>query len=184
MFDSLKAAIHDLLHGNVAPGDRRAAIAEMKRALVSAKLGVEDVRGGVEQTRRKLAAEREQLATVQRRKTLAEGISDAETVALAVKYEQQHAERIAVLERKLGAQEAEASLAERELGEMMTQLKSANAGVGSGAPAAGPSDADLGLPDDAALHAELDGLVRQRARSEADAAAEERLAELKRKMGQ
>jgi phage shock protein A len=185
MFDSLKAAIHDLLHGNVAPGDRRAAIAEMKRALVSAKLGVEDVREGVEQTGRKLAAEREQLATVQRRKALAEGISDAETVALAVKYEQQHAERIAVLERKLGAQEAEASLAERELGEMMTQLKSANAGVGSGAPPGeGPSDADLGLPDDAALHAELDGLVRQRARSEADAAADARLAELKRKMGQ
>lgn len=184
MFDSLKAAIHDLLHGNVAPGDRRAAIAEMKRALVSAKLGVDDVREGVEVTRRKLASEREQLATVQRRKALAEGIADAETVALATKYEQQHAERIAVLERKLDAQEAEASLAERELGEMMTQLKSASAGVGSGAPPPGPGDADLGLPDDGALRSELDGLARLRARSDAEAAAEERLAELKRRMGQ
>lgn len=184
MFESLKAAVQDLLHGNVAPVDRRAAIADMKRALVSAKLGVEDLRQGVEQTRNKLATEREQLATVQRRKALAEGISDAETVALAVKYEQQHAERIAVLARKLDAQEAEASLAERELGEMMTQLKSASAGVGSGAPAAGPGDEELGLRDDSRLHSELDGLARERARGEADAAADAKLAELKRKMGQ
>lgn len=184
MFDSLKAAIHDLVHGNVPPGDRRAAIAEMKRALVSAKLGVEDLREGVEQTNRRLAAERDGRATMQRRKGLAEGIQDAETVALAMKYEQQHAERVAVLERKLGAQEAEASLAERELGEMMTQLKSASAGVGSGAPPSGPSDEDLGLPDDARLHSELDGLARQRARSDADAAAEAKLAELKKRMEQ
>jgi len=66
----------------------------------------------------------------------------------------------------------------------MTQLKSASAGVGSGAPAPGPTDADLGLPDAAALHAELDGLARQRARSAAEAAADERLAELKKRMGQ
>jgi phage shock protein A len=184
MFESLKGAIHDLLHGNVAPGDRRTAIADMKRALVSAKLGVEDLREGVEQTRRKLGTEREQFTTAQRRKTLAEGIGDAETVALAVKYEQQHGERIAVLERKLEAQEAEASLAERELGEMMTQLKTASTGVGSGAPTPGPTDADLGLPDDSALHSELDGLARQRARADADAAADEKLAELKKRMGQ
>ena len=68
---------------------------------------------------------------------MAEGINDAETVALAVKYEQQHGAHVAVLERKLEAQEAEAQLAEGELGEMMSQLKAANAGVGSGtAPAA------------------------------------------------
>ncbi|MFI5310649.1 MAG: hypothetical protein ACHQQ3_05420 [Gemmatimonadales bacterium] len=184
MFESLKAAVHDLLHGNVAPADRREAIAGMKRALVSAKLGVEDLREGVEQTRRKLAAEREQLSTVQRRKVLAEGINDAETVALAVKYEQQHGERVAVLERKLQAQEDEASLAERELGEMMSQLKAAGAGVGSGAPPPLSSDEDLGLRDDSRLHAELDGLARARARGDAEAAAEAKLAELKRKMGQ
>lgn len=183
MFDSLKSTIQDLLHGRVAPGDRRAAIAGMKHALASARLGVEDLREGVEHTRRRLMAEREQLVTVQRRKVLAEGISDAETVALAVKYESQHAERIAVFERKLEAQEAEATLAERELGEMMAQVKAANAGVGSGLPPAGPTDEELGLRDDSRLHAELDGLARQHARSDAADAADAMLAELKRKMG-
>ena len=89
-----------------------------------------------------------------------------------------------MLERKVEVQEAEAALAERELAEMMEALKSANAGVGSGAPPSGPADEELGLPDDAALHAELDGLARQRARSDADAAADAKLAELKRRMGQ
>ena len=189
MFESLKSTIQDLLNGRVAPTDRRAAIYEMKRALVSAKLGVEDLREGVEITRRKLDTEREQLATVQRRKTLAEGINDAETVALAVKYEQQHGEHVAVLGRKLEAQEAEAELAERELAGMMSQLKAANAGVGSntdptGTHAGGISDEELGLPDDSKLHAELDNLARANRRSAADADAEAKLAELKKRMGQ
>lgn len=188
MFESLKATLHDLLNGRVSPADRRAAIYQMKSALVSAKLGVDDLREGVEVTRRKLAAERDQLATVQRRKALAEGINDAETVALAVKYEQQHGEHVAVLERKLEAQEAEAQLAEKELGEMMSQLKAANAGVGSNTDPAGGgpreiSDAELGLPDDGKLHSELDSLARSNKRSAADADAEAKLAELKKRMG-
>jgi hypothetical protein len=189
VFESLKATLHDLLNGRVAPTDRRAAIYQMKSALVSAKLGVEDLREGAELTRRKLATEREQLATVQRRKTLAEGINDAETVALATKYVQQYADHVAVLERKLEAQEAEAELAERELGEMMTQLKAANAGVGSNTDPTGGrsreiSDAELGLPDDSRLHAELDNLARTSRRNAADDDAEAKLAELKKRMGQ
>jgi hypothetical protein len=185
MFESLKSALQDLLGGRVAPADRHAVIADMKRALVSAKLGVDDLRGA-EVTRRRLTAEREALATMQRRKTLAEGINDAETMALAAKHEQQHGERIAVLEQKLAAQDAEFQLAEREVTEMMAALKSANAGVGSGAAPsrAGISDEELGLRNDSKLNSELDSLARQQARNAADASADERLAELKRKMGQ
>jgi hypothetical protein len=189
VFESLKSTIQDLLSGRVNPADRRAAIYSMKQALVSAKLGVEDLREGVEITRRKLITEREQLATVQRRKTLAEGINDAETIALAVKYEQQHGAHVSVLERKLEAQEAEAELAERELAEMMTQLKAANAGVGSNTDPLAPkkgeiSDEELGLPNDTKLQSELDSLARSSKRNAADADAEAKLAELKRRMGQ
>src|SRR5476649_2923804 len=189
MFESLKLAIQDLLHGRVAPDNRRAAVYAMKSALVSAKLGVEDLREGVEITRRKLNTEREQLATVQRRKTLAEGINDAETVALAVKYEQQHGEHVNVLQRKLDAQEEEAQLAERELAEMMTQLKAANAGVGSNTDPTAPrkgelSDEELGLPNDSKLHDELNNLARTNKRNAAEADADAKLAELKKRMGQ
>ena len=191
MFESLKTTIADLLSGRVNPSDRRAVITDMKHALASAKLGVEDLARGVDVTRRKLEVERQGLATMVRRKGLAAGINDAETVAIAGKFEAQHLERIAVLERKLEAQEAEAALAQRDYDEMLAQLKSAAAGagsVGAGAAAAGstrmPSDADLGLPDDAALSAELDALHRQRAREAKDADAAARLDELKRRMGQ
>ena len=191
MFESLKSTIADLLGGKVQPGDRRAVINDMKQALVAAKLGVEDLEQGVAATRRKLDAERQGLETVMRRKALAAGIADAETVAVAEKYEGQHRERIAVLERKLEAQEAEAALARRDYDEMLTQLKAASAGagsVGSGGTPAGstraPSDADLGLPDDGVLNAELDSLHRQRAREAKDADATARLEELKRRMGQ
>lgn len=191
VFESIKSTIADLLGGRVHPGDRRAVITDMKQALAMAKLGVEDLEQGVAATRRKLDAERQGLETVTRRKGLAAGISDADTVAIAAKYEAQHRERIPVLERKLEALEAEAALARRDYDEMLAQLKTAAAGAGSvgggGAPAGaagGPSDAELGLPDDGALHAELDALHRQRAREEKAAEADARLADLKRRMGQ
>ena len=56
------------------------------------------------------------------------------------------------------------------------------AGAGSGLRDAAPSAETLG-GDDEALRAELDRLRRAEARAANDAAAEERLAELKRRMG-
>ena len=184
MFESLKQTIQDLLGGRVAPADRRAVIAEMKRALAMAKLGVEDLAQSAEVTRQRLAQERESLATATRRRTLAEGIDDAETATLAAKYEAQHGERIAVLERKLDVQEAEHGLAEREYDEMLKQLKQASLGVGSGLSEANRplSDADLGLPDDAPLRRDLDALGRQARRQERDAQAAAAVEALKRKM--
>lgn len=184
MFESLRATISDLLGNRVAPADRRAVITEMKRALTLAKLGVEDLREGVEVTRRRLTTEKESLVTASRRRGLAEGISDAETAGLAAQYEAQHAERIAVLEKKLDAQEAECGLAEREYDTMLAQLKQADKGVGSGTVrgSKGPTDAELGLPDDAPLRSELDGLARARQRADRDTAADAALDALKKKM--
>lgn len=185
MFDHLKSAVQDLLNGRVAPGDRRAAIADMKRALVLAKMGIADLGDGVEVTRQRLETERKQLETAARRKTLAEGINDTETVELATKFVAQYSERIAVLERKLEAQEAEAAFAERDYDEMLKALKSADRGADSGitAESRGPTDAELGLPDDAPLRSELDALARKGRRTDADAAADAKLEELKKKMG-
>lgn len=185
MFESLRATLSDLLGGRVAPADRRAVLTEMKRALAQTKLGVEDLREGVEITRRRLATERESLATASRRRALAEGINDTETAALATKYESQHAERIAVLERKLEAQEAECGLAERDFDAMLGQLKQASVGVGEGRPLGrtGPSDEDLGLRDDRPLQQELDGLARARHRADREAGADAALEALKRRMG-
>jgi hypothetical protein len=183
LFGELRASIDDLVQGRVAPGDRVAQLRQMKQALVYAKLAVEDLQSAVSLTRSRLDGERRELATVQRRAGLAAGIADAETVAIAQKFGAQHAERIGVLEPKLLAQEAELALAERELAEMTDQLKAASKGVGDTPPPRAPTDADLGLPDDAPLTGELNELRRVSERAAKERVADDRLAELKKKMG-
>lgn len=190
MFSDIRQALRDLLQGNVPPEGRRELLAVMKDTLVRGRLALDDLREGVAATRKRLERERGELETVKRRKGLAEGIGDAETVGIAARFEAQHAERVAVLERKLEAQESELALVERELAEMTQQYRAAAAGVGSGmrsgaVPAADPTATEEESLDDAgaALHRELDGLGRAQRRAAAEADAEARLAELKRRMG-
>ena len=186
VFDDVRQAFRDLLHGNSTPEERRSAISSMRETLVLARMGLDDLRKSLEATRARLNAERRELETVQRRKTLAAGINDAETVALAERFERQHGEKVAILERKLENQEAELALTEREVDEMTTELKAAAAGVGSGlgATRTGAADPSLDPGGEAErLRSELDAMARSRNRSASEADAEERLAALKRRMG-
>jgi hypothetical protein len=185
MFESFRQTLRDLMDRATPPEERRAGLSRMKQTLVTARMGLDDLRGGVTVTRQRLEAERRELETMRRRKGYAQGINDAETVALAEKYEAQHAERVDVLERKLDAQEAELAIVEREVGEMTAELKQAMLGV-PGAPsvedaAAAEVEAALGRSPDIA--SELDAMGRARARAERESDAEQRLAELKRRMG-
>ena len=189
MFEDIRQAFRDLLNGDVAPEDRRGVLAAMRDSLVRARLAVDDLRKGAEVTRKRLAVERGELETVARRRALAEGIGDAETVEVAARFEAHHAERVALLARKLEVEEGELALVEREVEEMKAQYKAASAGVGSGLRAGGlgtapPSDADLGLDDrGAGLAQELGAMDRERRRQASEADADARLAQLKKKMG-
>lgn len=189
MFEDLRQAFNELLHGNVAPEDRRAVLSDMRDTLVRAKMALDDLRDGIVVTRKKVAVERGELETIRRRRTLAEGIRDLETVEVATRFETLQGEKLAVLEQKLEIQERELAMAEREVAEMTSQLKAAHAGVGSGLRPGGPgtalpTDAELGLdPRDTKLEQEIDTLDRSRRRAASEADAEARLAELKRRMG-
>ena len=193
MFDDVRQAFRDLLRGTPPTGDaRRSILAQMRETLVQARMGLDDLRKGIEETRLRLKRERAELDTVRRRKELAQGINDAETVAVADRYEKQHAERVALLERKLETQEAELAMVEREVGEMNAEFKLAakggTPGVSAGA-AASPTDAAVeeelrdAMGENAGLRDEIDGLARARQRASAEATADERLAALKRRMG-
>ncbi|HEX5972977.1 MAG TPA: hypothetical protein VFY85_13680 [Gemmatimonadaceae bacterium] len=185
MFESFRQTLRDLMDRATPPEERRAGLARMKETLVTARMGVEDLRGAVAVTRTRLDAERRELETMRRRKGYAQEINDSETVALAEKYEAHHAERAAVLERKLDAQEAELAIAERDVTQMTAELKQAMLGV-PGAPSvndAAAAEVDAALDESSSIASELDAMGRARARSEREAAAEQRLAELKRRMG-
>lgn len=189
VFDDLKDAFRDLLSGNVAPDERRAFLHAMKDSLARARMALDDLRSGVDTTRRRLQQQRAELETVRRRKALAEGIGDAETVTIAARFEAQHAEHVSALERKLEGEEAELTLVESEVTEMTAQFKAAQAGVGSGlgggaaSSGSGPRVRETEAREAGDLDAEIDAVGRAQRRAALDADAEARLADLKRKMG-
>jgi hypothetical protein len=184
VFDEVRHAFRELLHGNVPPEGRRELIAVMKDTLVRARLAMDDLRDGVEATRKRVDRERSELETIRRRRGLAQGVGDEETVRVAARFEAQHAERLAVLEQKLAAQESEFALVDREVSEMKEQLKAALAGVGSGMRAstmdAAADPLDEGRVE---LDQQLNDLKRAERRASAAAEADAALAELKKRMG-
>jgi len=155
----------------------------MKGTLVQARLGVDDLRDALTQSRRKLEAEQRELSTVRRRRELAVGIQDAETVAVAERFERQHQQRVTMLEEKIAVQTREVELAERELEEMKAELKAAMSGIPR-SPGSDSLDDPLAEPgENPRVREDIDALARERSRSDRDAEAERRLEELKRKMG-
>lgn len=173
MFESLKQSLRDAMSRASSPAEGRAVLAMMRDAVVEAKVAVSQTRAALEATRAQLAHERSELETVRRRGRLAGEIGDEETVRIAARFEQRHAERIAVLERKAAAQEAELALGEREVEEMRAQLHAMAAGAGQAPPpSAGPDES-----------AAADALRREVDRVAREAEAERQLEALKRRMG-
>jgi hypothetical protein len=193
VFENLRKSLDDLLSRSTPPEERRQIVSRMRDTLVQAKMGLQDLRDALEKSRQRLEVERRELDTIQRRKRLAEQINDAETVRLATQYEQLHSERVQVLARKLEAQESELALAERDVAQMMTELRHAASGIGPGPDRGGSAaavnaamdeiESELGGARDGSLRDEIDGLSRARSRADREADAARRLEELKRRMG-
>jgi hypothetical protein len=189
VFEDLRRSLEEMLQRATKPEDRRAVVTRMKSTLVQAKLGVDDLRDALRLSRRKLDHEQRELATIRRRKELAVGIQDAETVSIAERFERQQEERVAILEQKVVVQTRELEMAERELDTMKVELRNAMSGI-PGATGGGPGrgariedpleDVEGGATR---TREEIDSLARERARTDRDADASRRLEELKRRMG-
>ena len=190
VFEQLRQSLNDLLERATKPEERRAVVTRMKNTLVQAKIGLDETRDQLRLAERKLEVERRELETVRRRKELAVGINDAETIKVAERFEKQHGDKVAVLEQKIAAMTQEVALAEREVEEMKAEIRTAMIGgpAAGAAGAAGLEDPLEGVLDEdqAAsnkVRDEIDALARQRARADRDADADRRLEELKKKMG-
>ncbi|MCC7053749.1 MAG: hypothetical protein IT355_10815 [Gemmatimonadaceae bacterium] len=158
------------------PSSRR-QLAEMKQTLAVARLARDDVRKACATSRERLAAARTELATILRRSDLARQIDDTETVAVAERFAETQRSTVSLLERKLGVQEEELSLAEQTVSAMEAELRGVT-GIGPAPSAPGSEAPGAPAPDraDASEYRGLDDAARAQA-------ADERLAELKRKMG-
>ena len=184
VFDNLRHSFDELLSRAARPEERRIVASRMKDTLVQATVGLNDMRDGLVKSRQRLANEERELDTIRRRKQLAEGIGDRETVEIAGKYEQMHAERVDVLRQKVTVQEAELTLAQREVDSMSAQLKAVLNGTDPGPTPLNEPAAEDAMPGaSSSLRDEIDSLGRARARAEREADAARRLDELKRRMG-
>jgi hypothetical protein len=109
-------------------------------------------------------------------------VPDPETVAVAERFAARHRERILVLERKVVVQRDELALAEREVEEMTTQLRSAS----QGGPRSDSVDAawrDLEAAGGSRHPDESDRTAADLDRRKRDEAIDAQLAYLKKKMG-
>ncbi len=186
MFKRLREALEAALAAATPPPDLREIVSRMREAVIEQKAAVRALRDALGTAERQLAAEREQLATAERRRDLAAGIPDAETVAVAERFIAKHRERTAVLEKKVAAQREELALAERDLAEMTAQLRQAAQRAPDladrSAREAWSSLAEAGQdrpeldPDQTVVQQEIDRAARE-------AAANAQLEELKRRMG-
>lgn len=188
MFEQIRRSLEDLLNRATRPEERHLVLSRMKDTLVQAKIGVDDLRDALALTRRKLEGEQRELVTVRRRKDLAAGINDAETLSVAERFERQHAERVAVLEEKISIQTRELELGEREYAEMKAELRTAMTGAVGASSTAGPLDPEgeadpLADESGARVRDEIDSLARERARADRNAEADRKLEELKKSMG-
>jgi hypothetical protein len=187
MFERLRAALNAALDAATPEQDTRELVAQMREAVIDARVSIEKMREGVEQTQHRLDQERVRLDDAQRRERLAAGIDDQETVGVAQRFVEKHQQRVVVLEEKLEAQQNELALAEREYAEMKAQLKDAHRdrvandasrhveSAWRNVEAAGGARPETDV-EDSLLKSRLD-------RSAREAAADDQLAELKRRMG-
>ena len=182
MFESVKARLEKLFRDH-SRSDPRAYLAGLREALIEAKVGVGAMRSALAATERELLIERRQLADAERRGQLAAELPDAETVVLAERFAVRHRERVAVLERKLVVQRDELVLAEREVAEMLDQVRAGRPGLGDESIAAAWRDLEAAggdrpeaAPDDERLRAEADRKLKEQA-------VEAQLAFLKNKLG-
>ena len=147
----------------------------MKHTLALARVARDDVRAAHALSNQKLDAARTELTTILRRGELARQIADEETVAVAERFAESQRATIAVFERKVAVQHDELVLVERTVTDMEAELRAVT-GIGP-TPSARAGPEIPGAPDaDAADYRPLDDAARAQT-------ADERLAELKRRMG-
>lgn len=122
--DSLAAFRAEL--GKREPVDEIAELlSSMRRELAATRASLPELDADAERTRMELLRERAELEQCERRGRMAEKIGDAETVAVAAEWATRHRERVRVLEQKEAALIAERELRGREVEEMQRRYRTA-----------------------------------------------------------
>jgi hypothetical protein len=182
VFEGVKARLEKLFRDH-SRSDPRAYLAGLREALLEAKVGVGTMKTALAATEQELVIERRRLADAERRGRLAADVPDDETVVLAERFTLRHRERVMVLERKLVVQRDELALAEREVEEMLTQVRAGPPAPGADSIAAAWRDLGAAGADRPDMSLEDERLREEADRKLKEQAVEAQLAFLKKKFG-
>ena len=181
MFDDWKQAWRQAVENFQREAADGAAprVRAMARELASASGALAKLDQEIRRAQRDLETEQEAERVCRRREQLARDAGDEETVSIAIEFAGRHAERAAVLERKIAVLEDERALLSRDVDDMRKKLtelspSSTDRGVGDGSARPSSHDQDQSNARD---FSRLEREARERA-------ADERLEELKRRMQQ
>jgi hypothetical protein len=162
-----------------APDGAVPRVRAMERELASAGGALLKLEEEIRRTRRDAAAELEAEQVCRRRERLARDVHDEETVRVAAEFAVRHAERAAVLQRKIAVLEDERALLARDVDGMREVIAE------TPAPDRGPTSATSRMNAGESSTRADNAADREFSRLENDArdrAASERLEELKRRM--
>ena len=93
----------------------------MRRDLNAARTALNRLQADLTQARKDLTAEEESEQTARRRAEMAQRIEDADTVRIANEFAERHAQRAAILRRKVEVLQDELGMRQEELGAMEAQ---------------------------------------------------------------
>lgn len=157
MFEDLRQAFREAmenfkeeLNRDAVPGTMDRILQGMVAEVTEARARLKAVEADLETTGMRVKAEEEQVATMQRRRSMAAGIGDEETSRIAAEYLERHERRLQIFRQKETALREEYSLLGAEVEEMMAKLKEAQASRASLSAEAGRTQAreSIGGSDD------------------------------------
>ena len=188
-------------------------VSGMKHQAADAKTRLRELEGGIQRARAETAREAQEVDTCRRRERMARNIGDEETAKIAAQFAEKHEQRRLVLEEKAVALEKEVHLRRAEVEEMLVKIREAEQSRDGLAASVGRTQARDSVRAGDALFDELDRMAEQLgggqrerrspddlledldreldaqvyddalSRPERGADVDEKLAELKRRMG-
>lgn len=148
LFDDLRQAFREAvdnfkeeLNRDEVSGTVDRLLQGMVTEVTDAKARLKSVEADLETTRLRVAAEEDQVATMERRQRMALEIGDDETAGLAAEFLARHSHRLEIFRKKGAALEQEAALLRSEVSEMMEKLQEARASRASLSAQAGRTGA-------------------------------------------
>lgn len=185
MFENLRNAFREAMENfnkeldrDQVPGAVDRLLAGMRDEVADAKVRIRELEDQIARADAEGAREKTEASTARRRGKLAADINDTETVQLAEQYVQRHDERQRILEQKSAALRQELVIRQREVEEMLAQVKDAQTKRDGLAATSGRSGARESLRAADDLFAELDRMAEAIGDEDARAKAAEEFGEL------